>query len=317
MDLYTVIELRHIARDKGLSGYSSMKKEELISLIKKPCKKIAFCFLLYDKIDHNDIWVDFFSQDKYDTHTIYSHVKKVTKDTPTWIRKNMVSTVPTAWCSETITIAFNQMLIQALKNKNNTHFCFLSGSDIPLYKYKDTYRKIMSTSKSRIYYMRILDNVFKDRKDIYNAHNWVILNRKNAYDYIRLSKEKTDTRVSKFLNKFRELYKKNGVTIVENKDAIVDAHASNTWIGSCMDETYPINWLVELYGGTHTSQQFRQQIKFSQPTYSYWDFDKDPLHPKIFDIKSVKKYKNDICNGDSIFARKFSGEAANWISMKC
>ena len=197
---YTVAELRKKVRQKGLSGYSKLRKSELVKLLAKPkkpskkrrakdcqygikkdggCKKkpgrksqsrsrrkstrksrrrsrrksrktsssglkqVAFCFLLYDKIQHLKIWEDFFDQDHDGTSMIYSNVKKVTKETPEWIKRERVRTVPTSWCGEGITNAFNQMLKKALKNKNN-HYCILiSGSDIPLYTYQESYKKIV------------------------------------------------------------------------------------------------------------------------------------------------------------------------------
>ena len=45
--------------------------------------KIAFMFLLYDKIQHQELWEKFFSEDpNKERHTIYSHPKLITKKTP-------------------------------------------------------------------------------------------------------------------------------------------------------------------------------------------------------------------------------------------
>ena len=49
---------------------------------------------------------EFFSQDKFCTHNIYSHVKKVTKHTPKWVLKNKVRTVKTGWCEENLIFAW-------------------------------------------------------------------------------------------------------------------------------------------------------------------------------------------------------------------
>jgi galactoside 2-L-fucosyltransferase 1/2 len=367
---YTVAELRKKTRQKGLSGYSKLRKSELVKLLAKPkkpskkrrskecqygikkdggCKKksgrksqsrsrrkstrksrrrsrrkskqtsssglkqVAFCFLLYDKIQHLKIWEDFFDQDHDGTSMIYSHVKKVTKETPEWIKRERVQTVPTSWCGEGITNAFNQMLKKSLKNKNNHYFILISGSDIPLYTYPESYKKIVSSDKSRIHYMKIRDNVFEDRADIYNAHNWVLLNREVAKQYIRLSDTK-DRQARDFVKRFRQLYTDHGNPM--NRGIIEKPIHDQGWIGSCPDEVYPINWLVEVYG-KHTGTRFKKYISRSKPTYSSWDFEKDPDHPEIFNIRTVKKAKREICDHGYIFARKFTADAAKYIAMNC
>ena len=219
---YTVAELRKKAKQKGLSGYYKLRKSELVKLLSKSrrrrergrcpygvkkdgvCKKkpgprsrrrrtvsysknkVAFCFLLYDTIQHLDIWENFFSQDINGSSMIYTHLKTITKKTPVWIKNRKVRTVGTNWCGEGLINAFAQMLKKALKDTNNKYFVLLSGSDIPLYTYSETYKKITETSKARIEYDNIPYNVFENRKGIYNGHQWVILNREVATQYIRL-----------------------------------------------------------------------------------------------------------------------------------
>jgi len=329
MSEFTVVELRQKAKSKGLHGYSKLRKADLIKLLQskprsKPrsksrskrsskLKQVAFCFLLYDTIQHLNIWENFFDQDHDGTSTIYSHVKKVTSKTPSWIKSARVRTVSTSWCGEGITNAFNQMLKKALKNPNNKYFILISGSDIPLYTYNETYKKILSTDKARINYMREYENVFEDRNDIYNAHNWVIVNRDVAKQYIRLSDRK-DKVAYNFVKKFRKLYAEHGNPM--KRGIIKKPTHDYGWIGSCPDEVYPINWLVEVYG-KHTTARFKKHIKLSLPTYSSWDFEKDPDHPEVFNIKTVKKAKREICGRGHIFARKFTDDAAKYIAMNC
>ena len=156
------------------------------TLGKRGKKKIAFCFLLYDTIQHLDIWEKFFEQDYDGTGNIYAHIKTVTNKTPVWIKNSKVRTVGTNWCGEGLIYAFVQMLKKSLRNPDNKYFALISGSDIPLYTYSETYKKITASSKSRIKYELYDGNVFEDRNDIYNAHQWVILNRETAMDYIKL-----------------------------------------------------------------------------------------------------------------------------------
>ena len=154
--------------------------------------------------------------------------------------------------------------------------------------------------------MREYENVFEDRDDIYTAHNWVIINRDVAKQYIRLSDTK-DKVAYNFVKKFRKLYSEHGNPM---KRGVIEKPTHDYgWIGSCPDEVYPINWLVEVYG-KHTTATFKKYIKHSLPTYSSWDFEKDPDHPEVFNIRTVKKAKKEICGSGHIFARKFTDDAA-------
>lgn len=317
---YTVIELHKLAKSKGLSGYSKLRKPALFKLVQKGSIKgstkksvkipsqVAFCFLLYDTIEHLQIWENFFDQDRDGTSTIYSHLKTITDKTPDWIKDGKVRTVTTNWCGEGLIYAFTQMLKKALKNPNNNYFVLISGSDIPLYTYAETYKKIISTKKSRISYEKYDGNVFEDRNDIYNGHQWVILNRETAMDYIKLT-DPSNRKAKVFIQKFRKIYKENGVS-VGRKKAIKKEETS--WLGGCPDEIYPINWLSSLYG-----KNLSKHITNQMTTYTSWDFEKDPDHPEVFNISSVKKSKKEICGKGHIFARKFTSDAANWISMNC
>ena len=217
--MVTVQQLRQEAKSSGLIGYSKLKKDELIKLLskhsnKKKSKKIkiSFCFLLYETVEHIKIWEDFFKQDIDGNSTIFTHLKSVTPITPDWIKNSKVDTIETDWCGENLIHAFVEMLKKAIQDKNNKYFALLSGACIPLYTYSETRSKILSTTKSRMEYMIEDGNVFKNRNDIYNGHQWVILNRKNARDYIRLADPNSKTATS-FIKKFRKIYKENGVDV--------------------------------------------------------------------------------------------------------
>lgn len=270
---------------------------------------IAFCFLLYDKVEHQTIWENFFSQDQSNRHVIFSHLKSVTENTPDWIEQAKVPSVNTDWCGEGLVHAFNQMLKPALLNRKIKYFCLLSGACIPLYSFRDTYKKIFSDHRARISYQKEENNVFEHRKDIYNAHQWVILNRKVARDYIRLSNP-GDNKAKKFITHFRDLYDQNGIDVGDFKaEKLVE---NPTWVGGCPDEVYPINWLAYLY-----KKKLKTYVKNQMSTYTSWDFEKDPDHPEIFNIKTVKKAKKEICGKGHIFARKFTPEAGQYIAMTC
>ena len=200
------------------------------------------------------------------------------------------------------------MLKKALKNKNNKYFALVSGTCIPLYTFDETCKKIKSSSKAKMSYGRYDGNVFEGRNDIYNGHQWVILNRKIAQDYVKLA-DKKNTAAMGFIKKFRKIYNENGI-FIRNKKVVKSA--DHTWMGGCPDEIYPINWLVALH-----NKNLSKYVKNQMTTYTAWDFEKDIDHPEIFNIKTVKRAKKEICGRGHIFARKFTEEAAAYIAMNC
>src|SRR3989344_3666643 len=204
-------------------------------------KNIAFCFLLYDSIEHLPVWEIFLSQGH--NFSIYSHVKTITQNTPEWIKKASVKTVNTDWCGEGLIYAFNEMLKEGLKDKKNKFFALLSGSCIPLYEYQKTYSLITKDPRAKMNYEKYKGDVFEDRT-IYKSHQWVVLNRKVARDYIRLG-DKNDKKAQKFISQLHELYLENGVKVGDFK---AEVDPDKGWLGGCPDDVYPINWLVELYG---------------------------------------------------------------------
>ena len=274
--------------------------------------KIAFLFLLYDKIQHQKLWEEFFSGDiNNDKHTIYSHPKIVNEKTPSWIKKNKVRTIKTGWCSENLVKALCNMLKKALKDKTNTHFVFLSGTCIPLYDFNNTYKKVTRVKKARLNYFK--SAVFGN-KDDYISSQWLILNRKVAKDLISLFEP--NKRSKKFLRTQRKRYKDHGVKIIENKSYVFDDYKGEEyeWYGGCPDEIFPIEWFIKLYGKP-SSKNFKKNIKSQVTTWILWD--PTFTHPYIINKTQLKEWRKEMCTSNSIFARKFTKGTAKLIGMKC
>ena len=251
--------------------------------------KIAYCFLTYSEIEHNDLWVKFFKQDNYPIkrYSIYSHVKKVTKETPPWIKNNKIPTIPTRWCGPNLAFAFINMLKKALADKDNKYFTLLSGSCIPLYDFDTTYKKITRSTKSRMEFTRKAA-IFK-KTGLYYGSQWVLLNRKCAEMLVNM----TET--------------SEGKNFTKDIEDILDMGNP-----SCPDELFPINWFIKKLGKP-SSSKFKKLINNKPSTYVLWETVGDD-HPVEFDLKKVKKYKQQIYDSDALFARKFTKEAANYIS---
>jgi hypothetical protein len=94
-------------------------------------KKIALCFLIYDKINHEDIWFKWLNNIDKNKYNIYIHYKE-NKKLKYFEEYKLKDTIETCWGCLSIVNAQLLILKEALKDKNNTHFIWLSQSCIPL-----------------------------------------------------------------------------------------------------------------------------------------------------------------------------------------
>lgn len=268
-------------------GYKGLIKDYFAP--KKVDTRIAFCFLTYDSIKHRTVWEKFFNQDDYPvkSYNIYSHVKKVTKDTPDWIKNAKVKTVKTEWCEMGLVNAWISMLKKAIKDKTNKYFCLLSGECIPLFKFWETYTKIKRSKKSRM----LVDTHIDDFNGLYKSDQWVILNRKCARILIEL------------------------ITTQKGKNFIKESKKNlcEDDICFCPDEIYPVNWFTHIFGSPST-KRFKANIINKESTYTYWV---KPPHPVKFTYPRMIKMKKEICQAGAVFGRKFNSKAAKGIAMNC
>jgi len=93
-------------------------------------KKIAFCFLIYDQIIHEEFWNLFFKNIDKNKYNIYIHYKN-NKPLKFFDNYKVDNCIETSWGDTSIVKAQNILLKKGL-NDNNTIFCFLSGHCIPL-----------------------------------------------------------------------------------------------------------------------------------------------------------------------------------------
>lgn len=216
--------------------------------------KLAFCFLLYDYIEHEELWKKFFEGAPKSKYNIYSHIKEITDRTPRWIIKTKVRTVETGWCHEGLVYAFNEMLKKALKDNQNRYFILVSGTCIPVKPFNEIYNSLKSDKRARMTFL--LPNPVKHRQ-------WVILNRKTAKDLIRLNDPK-DKKAQDFLSYTR--------------------YTNYT----CPDETFPLRWFQHLYG-----KKINDYIKNERTTYDYWVSDKEH-HPLTLNLEETMYLYSDI-----------------------
>ena len=248
--------------------------------------KIAYCFMLYDALKHGQVWKKFFEQDKSNSHTIYSHIKKTGPKTQPLMRKYKIKPIKTDYCDVSLVYAWILLLQHALKDPKNQYFAILSGECIPLYPYTQVYKKITRSKKSRINVEYDVEPA--EETGLYWADQWCILNRRQAELLVKL---KTTVKGKKFARSI----------LGQIEDF-------------CSDEMLPINWFVEHYGPP-SSKKFRKEIMLVPTTYTYWD----GVHtsPKKFNSPQMKKMRKSICSSRAIFGRKFNAKAARELSMTC
>ena len=268
-------------------------------------------FLVMDSLQHQPLWEDFFSNAPLDKYSIYGHFKTVNKNSPKWLSSHRVRSVKTAWCGEGLINATIQMLKEALKDPSNMYFSLISNTCIPLYTFTETYRKVYSNTRSRVQFDA--GTIFENAEHIYGGHQWITLNRTCAKALVRL-RDPSDQKAQRFLRMIRREYKKAGVDVKAGRAVITDPDAG--WMGGCPDETYVINWFIDLYGPP-SSPKFKSLIMNKMSTFTYWDFDKDNEHPTIFNLPLARKKKGEICGSGALYARKFDVAAANAIAMTC
>lgn len=149
-------------------------------------RKIAFCFLIYDIINHEELWNLFFNNIDPNKYSIYIHYKN---SAPlTYFNKyKLKKRIQTKYADISLVQAQNVLLNEALKDPSNEHFILVSGSCIPVKPFNYIYETLnpeysyfSNTSQNRCF-PRCNDALkYVDRKYIYKTSQWCILNRKHA-----------------------------------------------------------------------------------------------------------------------------------------
>lgn len=147
-------------------------------------KKLAFIFMLYDRINHEKLWFNFFKNISPELYTIiiYSKEKVSLKHLSNYY---LAPPFLTKYKSYSIVFNQNHLLKYALQDKNVSHCIFLSAACIPLKSFSKIYEKIhMDFSYFNIAPdFQIPKNILeKINKNIIvkKSSQWSIINRKHS-----------------------------------------------------------------------------------------------------------------------------------------
>jgi hypothetical protein len=146
-------------------------------------RKVAFCFLIYDRINHESVWHDFFQTALPVQYAIYIHAKD--KTSLLFFEKHKIPSLETTYGDISIVAAQTRLLEAALQDPDVHHMIFLSQSCIPLksfdlmYKYLDPTKSYFTQELQSACFPRC-NSVSLDKKYIQKQYQWCILNRKHA-----------------------------------------------------------------------------------------------------------------------------------------
>ena len=172
-------------------------------------KKIALLFLFGEKLNHENIWKKFIKNNK-NKYNIYGHAKNNNNKDPFMKQFIIPQFFYTSWGDISLVRVMIALLEEAIKNKDNYKFIFLSESCIPLKSFDYIYDYLTKNNKSYINYYKghlerannIIDKQrhpkFKTpelntiKNNYLKSPQWIILNREhtqiiiNTKNYTRL-----------------------------------------------------------------------------------------------------------------------------------
>ena len=153
-------------------------------------KKIAYCFLIYDIIEQEELWYEYFKNVDSNKYNIYIH----SKENPKLLYFNdklLSNCIPTKYGAPSQVLAHN-LLFKKAYDDDNYKIISLSQSCIPfksfdyIYEYltKDNYCRMNMESRKKPDqlppFSRGVQSLLKfyDITHIQKADNWFVLNRK-------------------------------------------------------------------------------------------------------------------------------------------
>lgn len=227
-------------------------------------KKLAFLFLIYDEVNQEEIWHNFFKSIDDSKYNIYIHYKH-NKPLKYFDAYKLKETVPTHYADLSLVKAQNMLLREAQKDCQNQRFIFLSNSCIPL-KCFDYIYDVLFEKDVCFFNMAKNEHVFErgrgqklakrfGRENVKKASQWCILT-KNIAQFLAESddlleqlyeSEKTELADEYFYISY--LHYLNKQNVIQKSDyAIVSATTFEYWndkgykFNSNFISSHPDNW---------------------------------------------------------------------------
>lgn len=160
--------------------------------------KIAFLFLLVGNPIKSNEWKKFFQNANPSRFSIYAHCSNHKHITDPFFKSHLIKNkIPTKWGDISLVKAMFLLLKEAFKDKNNTHFQFISDSCVPLFPFHFIFNELTRLNKSFIEYIpdqkrniNPLNNILKKNLPNYRQSQWMTLIRSHVEFF--LSNEKIE-----------------------------------------------------------------------------------------------------------------------------
>ena len=186
----------------------SMKKKVLVqSDYFDQNKKIAFCFLIYDDINHEDLWFDFFKNVDKNKYNIYIHYKS-NKPLKYFEKYKINNCIDTKWGD--VSLARAQILLyeKALEDTENKKFITVSNSCIPVKNFEYIYNFLMNDNDKSYFNEAPLQPLIYDQlklnySEIKKASQWFIINRELTETIVE---HKSDTKYFEYIHAPDEIF---------------------------------------------------------------------------------------------------------------
>ena len=247
-------------------------------------KKIALCFLIYDKINHEELWYNWLKNVDKNKYNIYIHYKE-NKPLKYFEKYKIKENIPTSWADISLVLAQNLLYKEALKDKDNKHFIFISGSCIPI---------------------KIFNYVYNYLNPRYSYFNIMI--DKNIYQKCNKALEFVDKKYIKKASMNSILNRKHTLILLKNEYLI-----KNWFTNVDVPDEHAYITLLYYFNLQHNIK-ITNNLSYST-TFTGWP---DMSDYKLFDKSKLSKNQpneyDEICNeeleylvkSESLFARKFN-----------
>lgn len=156
--------------------------------------KLAFCFLIYDDINHEDLWFDFFKNVDKNKYNIYIHYK-ANKPLKHFEQYKLNNCIETQWGDISLVRAQLLLYEKALEDPQNKKFITVSNSCIPVKNFNYIYNFLMNDNdKSYFNQAEVPSYIYEQIKGNYTetkkASQWFVINRELTETIV---KHKNDT----------------------------------------------------------------------------------------------------------------------------
>jgi hypothetical protein len=152
---------------------------------KKNKKILGFCFIIYDKINYEELWYNWFKKVDKSKYKIYIHYKNNVK-LKYFEKYKLKNCIKTKYADISLVKAQNLLLEASIKD-NCTHQILLSNSCIPLKSFNYIFRKLdvnysyFNLLPYNLYkHTKIIGKTDLNVKEIHKAAQWCILKKEHS-----------------------------------------------------------------------------------------------------------------------------------------